>query len=106
MVELIRYAVIGTFIGLAVYEIFSSKVKIDRLTRVVENERGKLNAVAKRSDYLIRSKDSIESQLKTLERNVYDKDWMELNWEKTQARKEYEEKIEQIDKVNKIQKGK
>lgn len=106
MVELIRSAVIGGFIGLAVYEIFSSKRKIFRLTREVENERGKLNVVAKESDYLMRSKKSIESQIRTLERNVSDRDWMKLNWEKTQAKKEYEERIEQIDRVNKTQKGK
>ena len=106
MVELIRYAVIGTFIGLAVYEIFSSKIKIDRLTREVEHEKSKLNVVAKKIDYLMESESSVKSQLRTLERNVHDKDWMELNWEKTQARKEYEKKIEQIDRVNKIQKGK
>ena len=105
MVELIRYAVISGFIGLAVYEVFSSKIKIDRLTRVVENERSKLNVVAKEREYLMRSMNSIENHIRTLERNMYDKDWMELNWEKTQARKEYEEKMEQIDRVNKIQKG-
>ena len=102
MVELIMYSVIVGLIGLTVYEIFSSKIKIDRLTRVVENERGKLDAVEQEIEYLIESKDSIESQMRMLEGNMYDKDWMELNWEKTQARKEYEEKIEHIDRVSRM----
>ena len=102
MVELIRYAVIGGLIGLAVYNIFSSKREIYRLTKVVESERSKLNVVARENNYLMGRKKSIESQIKALEWNMYDKDWMELNWEKTQARKEYEEKIEQIDRVNKM----
>ena len=105
MVELIRYAVIGGLIGLAVYNIFSSKREIYRLTKVVESERSKLNVVARENNYLMGRKKSIESQIKALEWNMYDKDWMELNWEKTQARKEYEEKIEQIDRVDKIQRG-
>ena len=110
MIELIRYAVIGGFIGLTVYEIFSSKVKIDRLARVVENERSKINAVVQENAYLksaclMRGDNSIERQIKTLERNMCDKDWLELNWEKTQARKEYEERLEQIDRVNKMGKG-
>lgn len=105
MVELIRYTVVGGIIGLVVYEIFSSKREICRLTREVENERNRLNVVAKESYYLMGKKNSIESQIRTLERNVYDKDWMELNWEKTQVEKEYKKKMEQIDRVNKIQKG-
>ena len=106
MVEIIRHAVVGGLIGLVVYEIFSSKREIFRLTREVENEKNRLSVVAKESYYLMGKKNSIESQIRTLERNMYDKDWMELNWEKTQARKEYEKKIEQIDRVNKMQKGK
>ena len=106
MVEIIRYAVVGGLLGLAVYEIFSSKREIFRLTREVENERNRLNVVAKESYSLMRKKNSIESQIRTLERNMYDKEWMELNWEKTQVEKEYKKKMEQIDRVNKIQKGK
>ena len=106
MVELIRHAVIGGLIGLAVYEIFSSKREIFRLTREVENEKNRLNVVAKESYYLMGKKNSIESQIRTLERNMYDKEWMELNWEKTQVEKEYKKKMEQIDRVNKMQKGK
>lgn len=106
MVELIRYTVVGGIIGLVVYEIFSSKREICRLTREVENERNRLNVVAKESYYLMGKKNSIESQIRTLERNMYDKEWMELNWEKTQVEKEYKKKMEQIDRVNKMQKGK
>ena len=105
MVEIIRHAVVGGLIGLLVYEIFSSKREIFRLTREVENERNRLNVVAKESYYLMGRKNSIESQIRTLERNMYDKEWMELNWEKTQVEKEYKKKMEQIDRVNKIQKG-
>ena len=106
MVELIRYTVVGGIIGLVVYEIFSSKREIFRLTREVENEKNRLNVVAKESYYLMGKKNSIESQIRTLERNMYDKEWMELNWEKTQVEKEYKKKMEQIDRVNKMQKGK
>ena len=106
MVELTRYAVIGALIGLAVYNIFSSKREIYRLTKVVKNERGKLNEIVEKSDYLMENNDSIESQIRTLERNMYDKEWMELNWEKTQVEKEYKKKMEQIDRVDKIQRGK
>ena len=106
MVEIIRHAVVGGLIGLVVYEIFSSKREIFRLTREVENERNRLNVVAKESYSLMRKKKSIESQIRTLERNMYDKEWMELNWEKTQVEKEYKKKMEQIDRVNKMQKGK
>ena len=45
MVEIIRHAVVVGFIGLAVYNIFSSKRKIYRLTKVVKNERSKLNVI-------------------------------------------------------------
>ena len=106
MVEIIRHAVVGGLIGLVVYEIFSSKREIFRLTREVENERNRLSVVAKESYYLMGRKNSLESQIRTLERNMYDKEWMELNWEKTQVEKEYKKKMEQIDRVNKIQKGK
>ena len=106
MVELIRYTVVGGIIGLALYEIFSSKREICRLTREVENERNRLNVVAKESYSLMRKKNSIESKIRTLERNMYDKEWMELNWEKTQVEKEYKKKMEQIDRVNKMEKGK
>lgn len=101
MVEIIRYTVVGGLLGLVVHEIFSSKREIFRLTREVENERNRLNVVAKENYYLMGKKNSIESQIKTLERNMYDKDWMELNWEKTQVEKEYEERLERIDRVNK-----
>ena len=106
MVEIIRHAVVGGLIGLLVYEIFSSKREIFRLTREVENERNRLNVVAKENYYLMGKKNSIESQIRTLERNMYDREWMELNWEKTQVEKEYKKKMEQIDRVNKMQKGK
>lgn len=106
MVEIIRHAVVGGLIGLLVYEIFSSKREIFRLTREVENERNRLNVVAKESYYLMGKKNSVESQIRTLERNMYDREWMELNWEKTQVEKEYKKKMEQIDRVNKMQKGK
>lgn len=106
MVELIRYTVIGGLIGLVLYEIFSSKREIFRLTREVENERNRLSVVAKESYYLMGKKNNIESQIRALERNMYDKEWMELNWEKTQVEKEYKKKMEQIDIVNKMQKGK
>ena len=106
MVEIIRHAVVGGLIGLVVYEIFSSKREIFRLTREVENERNRLNVVAKESYYLMGKKNSIESQIRTQERNMYDREWMELNWEKTQVEKEYKKKMEQIDRVNKMQKGK
>lgn len=105
MTELIGWLVISGTVGTLIYKVIKMEIEIDKILKRIQFDNSRLAHTDRNVNFLRSRVDSNNRDITSVKLEMRDKDKLEVEWEKTQARKEYEERLEQIKRVEEIHKG-